>query len=259
MLFRSLGVVHASANVKVAHGAAGSVVAFACVAVLSMCASFVLYVAVVPGSQAASLASLGLLLFAVDALFLLPGNIVGETGLLRRLHDLRCGLVPLAAALLVPFIGTLAASVTGNQRWLRHGRTAGAVALVGGFAVCVASASSWTYAGYARRFASDGFATPGLIIVGLLSLALIRLGLLILGRTGAPAPLVFALLSLIATWGGQFNPLVFAVAPLAICGAMTMASMESSAIEQRTRNQQGLRRRPSRTPARSRSSIGGAA
>ena len=255
-----LGVVHASANVRVAHGAAGTVVAFFCVAVLSMCASFVLYLAVAPGSQAASLASLGLLLFAVDAVVLLPGNISGGANWLRRLHDLRCGLVPLAAALLVPFVGTLAASVTGHRRWARTGRLAGAMALVVGFAVCVGVGSSWTYSGYARRFASDGLATPGLLIVGAISLTMIRLGMLVRGRTGASAPLAFAVLALVATWGGQFNPLVFALAPLALGAAMTFASMESASIERRERNQRGLRPRPSpmRSGSRSRSSIGGA-
>lgn len=260
VLVSLLGVVHASANVRVPRGAPGTVVALFCLAILSMCASFVLYVAVSPGSQAASLASLGLLLFAVDAVALLPGNISGGASWLRHVHDLRSVLVPLAAALLVPFVGTLAAVVTGNQRWLRTGRLAGVIALVLGIAVCLRAGSSWMYSGYASRFSSDGLATPGLLVVGAVSLVMVRLGLLILARTGAVAPLAFAVLSLVATWGGQFNPLVFALAPLALCGAMTCASMESASIAQRARNQRGLRRQPSRKPRRSGSlsSIGGA-
>ncbi len=250
LLVTAIGSVYATANVRLEHGSAGTVLAFGCLAVLTLGAAYLLSTATLPGSRASSLATLGLVLFAVDALVLLPGNIVGDVGWVEDLHSLRCGLVPFAAALLVPFVGSVSAATFGAPQHERFARMAGWAVLVSGFAVCALSNSTWTSSGFAARYAADGFATPGLLGLAVLSFLLIRTGRAIAARNARVSPLVFGLLALVATWGGQFNPLVLAIAPLALSGSLVTASMASADIARTAQNQRGLRRRPTRPGAR---------
>lgn len=250
LLVTAIGSVYATANVRLEHGSAGTVLAFGCVAVLTLGAAYLLSTATLPGSRASSLATLGLVLFALDALVLLPGNIVGDVGWLEGLHSLRYALVPFAAALLVPFVGSVSAATFGAPQHERFARMAGVAVLVSGFAVCALSTSTWTSSGYATRYATDGFATPGLLGLAVVSLLLIRTGRAIATKNGRVSPLVFGVLALVATWGGQFNPLVLAITPLALGGSLVTASMASADIARTVQNQRGLRRRPMRTGAR---------
>jgi ABC-type branched-subunit amino acid transport system ATPase component/branched-subunit amino acid ABC-type transport system permease component len=254
LLVAVLGVVHASANVEVAHGSAATVIAFCAVAVITISAAYVLYTAVLPGSKAASLAALSLVLFAVDALMLMPGNVVGETTMLDRLHATRLVLVPLAAALLFPFIGSVAAAAYGAQQRVRHGQRAGWIAAVAGVAVSLAATTRWRSSGFALRSAPDGFATPGLLALGAASVAMVAVGRQLLRRTSSASPFVLAVLAVVATWGGQFNPLVLATAPVALAGSLVMAWTAALDLDRRAQNQRGLRR-----VARRRSSVIGAA
>ena len=243
LLVAILGAVHASANVSVAHGPVGPVIGFMAAAIVTVCAAYVLYTAVLPGSQAASMAAGSLGLFAIDTLLLLPGNIVGERTNLERLHQVRLVLVPLAAALLVPFVGSVMAATFRRTQNPRRDQIVGATAFVVGAVISVLSSSGWRSSGYALRSAPTGLATPGLVVIGVASLAMIRTGREILRRTASLSPLVLAVLALLSTWGGQFNPLVLAAAPVALAGALTMAWTSASEIDRRTRNQRGSRPR----------------
>ncbi len=250
LLVTAIGSVYATANVTLQHGSAGTVLAFGGLSALTLGASYLLSTAAPPGSRSASMAVLGLVLFAIDALLLLPGNIIGDVGWLEGLHSLRCGLAPFAVALLVPLVGSVSAATFGTPNHERIARVAGGVVLVTGFAVCVVSTSRWTSSGYATRYAADGFATPGLLGIAVVALVLIRTGRAISSKTGKLSPTVFATLALIACWGGQFNPLVLALAPLALAGSLVTASMASTDIARTVQNQRGLRRRPTRVAAR---------
>ena len=86
--------------------------------------------------------------------------------------------------------------------------------------------------------------------MALVSLVLIRTGRAIAAKTGKVSPMVFGVLALVASWGGQFNPLVLALAPLVLAGSLVTASMASTDIERTAQNQRGLRRHPTRTAAR---------
>ena len=250
LLVTAIGSVYATANVTLQHGSGATVLAFGCVAVLTLGASYLLSTATLPGSRAASMATLGLVLFVVDALVLLPGNIVGDVGWLQGLHSLRCGLVSLAAAMLVPLVGTVSAATFGAPQHERVARVAGWAVLLTGFTMCAVSTSRWTSSGFATRFAADGFATPGLVALAVVSLVVIRTGRTIASKSGKVSPMVFGVLALLAAWGGQFNPLVLSLAPLALAGALVTASMASVDIARTGQNQRGLRPRPTRAAAR---------
>ena len=250
LLVTAIGSVYATANVELQHGSAGTVLAFGGVAVLTLGTSYLLSTATLPGSRAASMATLGLVFFAIDALLLLPGNVVGDAGWLEGLHSLRCGLVPFAAAMLVPLVGSISAATFGAPQHERFARVAGWVVLFMGFAICAVSTSRWTSSGYATRYAADGFATPGLFGMAVVSLVMIRTGRAIAAKSGKVSPMVFGVLALLGSWGGQFNPLVLSLAPLALAGALVAASMASTDIARTVQNQRGLRRRPTRTVAR---------
>lgn len=242
LLVALLGVVHASANVRVAHGSAATVVAFAVVCIISMCAAYVLYTAILPGSLAASLAAGSLVLFGADALLLLPGNVVGAQSSLNRMHAIRLILLPLAGALLLPFVGAVAAAAYGSPRASRVAHRVGWAAFVLGVAVSVLSTTSWTSSGFVLRSAPDGFATPGLAALAMAAVAMVVVGRQILRRTASASPMVLAVLALVAAWGGQFNPLVLAAAPIALAGSLAMAWTAASEIDRRVQNQRGLRR-----------------
>lgn len=250
LLVTAIGSVYATANVTLQHGSAATVLTFGCVAVLTIGASYLLSTATLPGSRAASMATLGLVLFAVDALVLLPGNIVGDIGWLEGLHSLRCGLVSFAAAMLVPLVGSVSAATFDAPQHERFARVAGWALLFMGFAICALSTSRWTSSGYATRYAADGFAAPGLVGLAVVSLVLIRTGRAIASKTGKVSPMVFGVLALLASWGGQFNPLVLALAPLALAGSLVTASLASTDIARTVQNRRGLRLRPTRTAAR---------
>ncbi len=256
LLVAVIGSVYAASNVKLVHGTSGTVLAFACVSVLTTCVVYMHYTATLPGSRAATLATFGLLLFAIDAVLLLPGNIIGPASWLKNVHALRFVLVPIGAALLLPFAASLSAATFGADSHNRLGRRGAGVAALAGFAVCLVGSSAWLSSGFATRWAADGFATPGLVGLALVSLVMARTSLMIATKTGRNSPLVFAVLASLACWGGQFNPLVLALAPVALGMSMTMASLAATEIARSAQNQRGLRRRPSRAAAVQR--IGGA-
>ena len=248
LLVTVIGSVYASANVTLRHGASGTVLAFGCVSVLTVCVSYVLDTATLPGSRAASLACFGLVLFAVDAALLLPGNIVGTARWLDRLHVLRFGIVPMAAALMVPLVASISAATFGGRDHDRFGRLGGWSILLIGIVASVATSSGWISSGFAMRRAPDGLATPGILGLSLVSLLMVRTGWGIAVKAGRISTLWFSLLALLACWGGLFNPLVFGLAPIAAAASLVTATLAATKISRSAQNQRGLRRRLRASP-----------
>ena len=232
-----LGALHATANIDLEHGTAGSVPMLAALAL--SCAGASAFVGRLQLGHLRNsddkvlanedrtvaltqrLAAIGLFLAAVDVALLVPGNIVGATDSLRVIHAVRIALAPLAFALLLPLLASMATALT-KRPLVGAGSALAAVVAAGGNFVC--RSPRWITSGFVTRYACEGLSTPGVLAAIAVTVGLLGVGILCF-RRGHTAPLILGVGTALAVWGGLYNPMVFALAPLAAAAALAATSV----------------------------------